>query len=152
MMLCGRRAFHGKSSIEVLHAILKEDCPEISEQKCEIPPAVVRIVRHCLEKSREDRFQSIADVAFDLEALSAGAERESSAGATVQRRSRRRISIGLAAAAIVLVAAVITWQVKRPGEAWENPLANARIERVTDFPGIETDAAISPDGVHSVPL
>jgi len=46
----------------------------------------------------------------------------------------------------VLVAAVITWQVKRPGEAWENPLANARIERVTDFPGIETDAAISPDG------
>jgi serine/threonine protein kinase len=145
-MLSGRRAFHGNSSIEVLHAILKEDCPEISEQKCEIPPAVVRIVRHCLEKNREDRFQSIADVAFNLEALSTRAESESSAATKPQTRTRWGLWIALAAAAIVLVAAVITWQVKRPSETWENPLANAHIERVTDFPGTETDAAISPDG------
>jgi Tol biopolymer transport system component len=145
-MLCGRRAFHGKSSIEVLHAILKEDCPAISEQKCDIHPAVVRIVRHCLEKNREDRFQSMADVAFDLEALSAGAEREPSVTTKAQTRTRRGLWIALAAAAIALVAAVITWQVKRPSEAWENPLANAHIERITDFPGTETDAAISLDG------
>jgi serine/threonine protein kinase len=145
-MLSGKRAFHGKSSIEVLHAILEADCPEISEQKCEIPPAVVRIVRHCLEKNREDRFQSIADVAFNLEALSTRAESESSAATKPQTRTRRGLWIALAAAAIVLVAAVITWQVKRPSDSWENPLANAHIERVTDFPGTETDATISRDG------
>ena len=31
-------------------------------------------------------------------------------------------------------------------DAWENPLAGAQIERLTDFEGVEADAAISPDG------
>src|SRR5262249_6842246 len=52
----------------------------------------------------------------------------------------------VAAAGILLAAAGAIWFVQRSDKLWENPLANAHIERVTDFPGTETDAALSPDG------
>jgi len=54
--------------------------------------------------------------------------------------------MAVAAAGIVLTATIAIWQGQRSEEVWENPLANAHIERVTDFPGTENDAAISPDG------
>ena len=148
-MLAGRRAFQGDSAVEVLNAILKEEPTEISESKREVPPALVRVVRHCLEKNREERFQSMADVAFYLEALPAAADRETSAAerARPRGRGRRWMAVAAVVAVIIALAAAITiWRVLRPDEVWENPLANAHIERVTDFPGTETDAAISPDG------
>ena len=145
-MLAGRRAFEGASAVEVMNAILKEEPPEISELKREVPPALVRVVRHCLEKNREERFQSMADVAFYLDSLPAAADRETSAAQRAQPRSRGRRWMALAAAGIALAAAITIWQVQRPAEVWDNPLANAHIERVTDFQGTETDAAISPDG------
>jgi serine/threonine protein kinase len=146
-MLCGRRAFCGNSTVEVLHAILKEDFPKISELKREIPSEVDRIVRHCLEKKREDRFQSISDVAFNIEALSEGGDSEASSVERTPSRSRRLSWLVPAAAGVALVAALVLWRVQRSDdERWENPLADAHIERVTDFPGNETDAAISTDG------
>ncbi|HKA18136.1 MAG TPA: protein kinase [Blastocatellia bacterium] len=146
-MLAGRRAFEGDSAVEVLNAILKEEPPEISEPKREVPPALVRVVRHCLEKSREDRFQSMADLAFHLEALPAAAHREPSAAERTRPRDRGRLWVAVTAAVIALVAAAITiWRVRWSDEVWENPLANAHIERVTDFPGMETSAAMSSDG------
>ncbi|MBA2525796.1 MAG: serine/threonine-protein kinase [Pyrinomonadaceae bacterium] len=145
-LLTGRRAFQGNSAVEVLNAILKEEPPEISEPKREVPPALVSVVRHCLEKDRDDRFQSMADVAFFLEALPATADRETSAAKQTQRRSLGRRWIGVAAVVIAVATAITIWQIQRMDELWENPLANAHIERVTDFQGTETDAAISPDG------
>ncbi len=69
-MLCGKLAFQGNSAVEVMNAILKEEPPEIAESGQEIPPALMRVMRHCLEKDRANRFQSINDVAFYLETLS----------------------------------------------------------------------------------
>src|SRR5262249_25467003 len=153
-MLTGRRAFQGNSAVEVMNTILKEEPPDILEAAREVPPALVGIVRHCLEKSREDRFQSMADLAFHLDAISAAADRETSAAERAQQRSRGRRQASrqasrwmvVAAAGILLAAAGAIWFVQRSDKLWENPLANAHIERVTDFPGTETDAALSPDG------
>ncbi len=69
-MLSGNRAFKGESAIETLNAILKEDPPDISPTNSNVPPALERIVRHCMEKSPEERFQSARDLAFALEAIS----------------------------------------------------------------------------------
>ena len=145
-MLTGRRAFEGRSAVEVVNAILKEEPPEIAELKREVSPAHVRAVGHCLEKNREDRFQSMADVAFYFEALPAAADRETSSaqGARPRRLGRRWMAV--AAVAIALAAAGAIWQIQRSDEVWENPLANAHFERLTDFPGTESDAAISSDG------
>jgi Tol biopolymer transport system component len=69
-MLSGRRAFRGASAVETMNAILKEDPPDLSDTNRSLPPALERIVGHCLEKNPEERFQSARDIAFDLEALS----------------------------------------------------------------------------------
>ncbi|HUP59564.1 MAG TPA: protein kinase [Thermoanaerobaculia bacterium] len=68
-MLTGTRAFKRNSSIETLGAILKEDPPDLTEVVPSIPPALERLVRRCLEKDREQRFQSARDLGFNLETL-----------------------------------------------------------------------------------
>src|SRR5512136_2295410 len=67
-MLSGRRAFHGDSSVETLNAILKEEPPELPADR-QIPPLLDRLVRHCLEKKPEDRFQSARDLVYELEGV-----------------------------------------------------------------------------------
>ena len=69
-MLTGNRAFKRASSIETLSAILKEDPPDLSETLPNIPPHLEKLVRRCLEKDRDQRFQSARDLAFNLETLS----------------------------------------------------------------------------------
>jgi Tol biopolymer transport system component len=71
-MFAGTRAFEGSSSVETMHAILKEDPPEITKASKKIPPETDRLIRRCLEKAPEERFQSARDLAFALEALSSG--------------------------------------------------------------------------------
>ncbi len=68
-MLSGQRTFSGDSAIEVMNAILKEEPPELSETNAKISPALDRIVRRCLEKRPERRFQSASDLGFALETL-----------------------------------------------------------------------------------
>jgi serine/threonine protein kinase len=70
-MIANRRPFAGDSAIEVLNAILKGEPQEFSEMKAKIPPALERIVRRCLEKKPEMRFQSASNLGFALEVLSA---------------------------------------------------------------------------------
>ena len=69
-MLTGRRAFERDTGADTMMAILKEDPPEFDTTRGHIPPALDRIVRHCVEKNVVERFQSARDVAFALEALS----------------------------------------------------------------------------------
>ena len=69
-------------------AILTEDPAELAEATPSLPPALERIVHHCLEKLPEQRFQSSYDVAFALEALS------TSSGKTTPRSSRAARSQG----------------------------------------------------------
>ena len=52
-MLSGRRAFRGDSAVETMTPILKEEPPELSADAACLPPALERVVRHCLEKSPE---------------------------------------------------------------------------------------------------
>jgi dipeptidyl aminopeptidase/acylaminoacyl peptidase len=70
-LLAGHRAFSGASAVETLNAILTEDPPELSGVGTTIPGALDRVIRRCLEKRPEGRFQSAHDVALALEAASA---------------------------------------------------------------------------------
>jgi serine/threonine protein kinase/WD40 repeat protein len=70
-MLTGVRAFKRSSAIETLGAILKEDPPDLAESLPNVPPALERLSRRCLEKDRDLRFQSARDLAFNLETMSA---------------------------------------------------------------------------------
>ncbi len=88
-MLTGQRAFRRDTSAETMTAILKEDPPEITELNRTISPSLDRIVRHCLEKNPDQRFQSARDLAFDLEALSAASN--TSQGKVAQPTAVQRV-------------------------------------------------------------
>jgi len=67
-MISGVAPFRGESAIETLHAILKDEAPPLSAG-LECSAELELVVRHCLEKKREARFQSARDLAFVLEFL-----------------------------------------------------------------------------------
>jgi eukaryotic-like serine/threonine-protein kinase len=69
-MLTGKRAFRGATHADTISAILKEDPENLWELIPNAPPATAHIVRHCLEKRPEDRFQTARDLLFDLSTLS----------------------------------------------------------------------------------
>jgi Tol biopolymer transport system component/tRNA A-37 threonylcarbamoyl transferase component Bud32 len=68
-MLTGRRAFRGATEVDTITAVLREDPPEIDLSQPGVPVPVQQIVRHCLEKEPEKRFQSARDLGFALETL-----------------------------------------------------------------------------------
>jgi Tol biopolymer transport system component len=141
-MLTGQPAFIRKTAAETMAAILKEDPPEPSSAT--IPPGLVRIVTHCLEKAREARFQSARDLAFDLESLSGISATAAPAGVVAAPR-RWRTALGIAVVLLSLFTAVAILLTRRPGPV-DPPLANAQFTRFTDWEGTEGNADISPDG------
>lgn len=68
-MLAGQRAFQAESVVEILHAILKEEPPSLASFNRNLPPALERIVRRCMEKNPGERFHSARDLGFALEAV-----------------------------------------------------------------------------------
>jgi dipeptidyl aminopeptidase/acylaminoacyl peptidase len=69
-MFTGSRAFKGKTAVDTMSAILKEDPADFPSGLHASSPVVERIIRRCLEKSAEQRFQSARDVTFALDAIS----------------------------------------------------------------------------------
>ncbi len=69
-MLAGAPAFRRDSPIETLNSILKDDPPDFFELSIRVPAVLDRVVRHCLEKNPDERFQSARDLAFDLGSIS----------------------------------------------------------------------------------
>ena len=69
-LLGGKRPFQGESGVEVLSATLKDDPPDLAALRTDIAPAVNLLVKHCLEKKAEDRFQTARNLAFQLETVS----------------------------------------------------------------------------------
>ncbi|PYR91908.1 MAG: hypothetical protein DMF84_15070 [Acidobacteria bacterium] len=69
-MVAGAPAFHGDSPIETLSAILRDDPPRLRSAAAAVPE-FDRVIRHCLEKDRDARFQSARDLLFNLELVAA---------------------------------------------------------------------------------
>ena len=90
-MLSGERAFHGESAADTMSAILKED-PEDGRR---LPPALERILRRCLEKRAEERFQSARDLGFALEAISDVAEPKEVSGTKTASGSEKASSVAV---------------------------------------------------------
>lgn len=134
-MLTGRRAFRGSTSIDTMHAILYEEPQEFTDASGQIRPALERIVRHCLEKDRERRFQSARDLAFDLSSISGISE-----VMTGPRRRTRRGALAAWSAILILAAVVAGWFFAR----W-NHRSVPRFDRLTFQSRGIASAAFTPD-------
>ena len=65
----GQKAFEGRDRIHRLNKIIREAPPPISDFISNVPPDLEKIIRRCLEKDPEERYQSIKDVAIELKEL-----------------------------------------------------------------------------------
>ena len=140
-MATGRRAFSGKTRTSLIAAILERQPPPMSEIQPMTPPAFEHLVRKCLSKDPDDRWQSVQDVAAELRWIR---DAQSAATPVVRRRAKREIvAWAVAIAALIAVAALAPrlWRDKpSPAPIWFTlPSETAEYE----FPWI---TIVSPDG------
>ena len=69
-MLSGSRAFRGETEVDTMTAVLREDPPTSNLEQAAVPLGYQDVLKHCLEKEPENRFQSARDLAFALQTLS----------------------------------------------------------------------------------
>ncbi len=131
-MVTGRRAFSGQTGVETMTAILTEDPPEITESGKNLPLDLEGVVRHCLEKNPEERFQSARDLAFDLRAIltsSASSKRSPLAWTPRPRAKLWFLAAGLAGLTLL---ALLLW--RNRGGLRKGVLGPSRIEAVAVLP------------------
>ena len=115
-MASGKRPFQGETSAEIISSILRDAPPPVTDLKIELPSHLGRIVKRCLEKNPNHRYQTAAELRSELEVL----KREIDSGSvfeedartraiSVRRASRRTLGIAaaLGALAVVIVLGVV---------------------------------------------
>ena len=157
-MLTAKRAFHRESVVETMHAILKDDAPDLDGDASRVTPALDKIMRRCLEKKPEHRFHSAHDLGFALEALASPSSSSGSglttaasevvAGTTTSTWSSRLPWIAAAAFSLVAVAVLLFTYFKSPSSAGATAVRlSFNAPSNLSFNDVQQDAAvISPDG------
>jgi Tol biopolymer transport system component/predicted Ser/Thr protein kinase len=145
-MATGQKAFSGRTQASLIAAIIERVPPPISTISPLTPPAFDRVVKTCLEKDPEDRWQTAHDVMLELKWVAEGGSAAGLAAPVVARRkTRERIWMGATA---LLAIAVVALSVRsfQPTARESRPIrltlaapANATYESLRSM-------AISPDG------
>ena len=146
-MITGRRPFDGLSEAEVMEMILRESPPSVLELRREIPPDLGRIVRHCLQKDPDRRYQTAKGLRNELDELRADVmgeviSTERSDPPTTILEIISRYWQWAAAAMLILLAVVLSnWHPNPSPPTWTS-------KNVTTDPGWEAEPALSPDGTQ----
>src|SRR5690349_9702858 len=129
-LLSGKKAFKRDTASDTIAAILKEEPQELTQSGRNVSPALDHIVTHCLEKDRENRFQTAKDVAFALSEASSPTSAVPSGSyvaapaipATPAKRGPGKAIWAIAAfAALFAAGALLMW--RRPARAPSVPAA-----------------------------
>jgi serine/threonine protein kinase len=152
-MVAARPPFAGRTTSDIIAAILERDYEPLSRLAADVPAELARIVGKALRKDPEHRYQVMKDLLLDLEALRDEMARPAvsaeSASASSRGHRRRRWAVALICVSGLL--AVMWWyrlelrlsfapRPDPPGPV-DRPLT-----RLTFDQGLQTDAAFSPDG------
>jgi Tol biopolymer transport system component/aminoglycoside phosphotransferase (APT) family kinase protein len=144
-LLTGRQAFAEATISDTIAAIIHRD-PDWAALPPGLPPGVIALLHRCLEKDVRRRKREIGDARIEIDDALAG--RDSAAAPALDREPRRTkrsavLPWAVAGAATIAMAAAVAVQL---WPRWQNPLDNAQFIQLTNFPGAEENAAISPDG------
>ncbi len=139
-MITGHHAFPGKSQLSVLTAILEKEPDPIATFQPLAPPVLDGIVRTCLSKSPDDRWQSAADIARSLQLIP-------SVPASQSRRTTSRALAYILGVLCLVLAVVVFWLATSHDKS--STTSAAHVGRFTfDAPANSpiSDIAVSPDG------
>ncbi|MEO8055575.1 MAG: protein kinase [Acidobacteriota bacterium] len=142
-MISGKGAFKRDTAPETLTAILREEPVDLSGPNRIVDPALERLIRHCLEKSPEERFQSARDLAYALSTLTSSSGALSGATGAVSARAagrRFRPAIPAAVAAGIFLGGI-------GARVLFTPRAAALPDfHVLTYSGSDASPSVSPDG------
>jgi serine/threonine protein kinase len=156
----GQRPFQGQSDVDVMHKILHDKPALIEEINPEAPSELRRMIRHCLAKEPEKRYQSMKDLAFelgdlveeydDLSPTSRGPHSSTSAPAmAVSSRMPRTLIYAAAAIGLALLGGLLfaLWRLKGAPKTAAAPdtFSSMQISRLTSSGRVQ-NAGISADG------
>ena len=143
-MLTGRKAFDGATASTVIGAVVHSDPPAVSSLRPDVTASLDRVVRRCLAKDPDARWQSTVDLVDELKwIVSHPMPGVAPIAAPVGRV--RPLSVLVATVSMALIAALIAWA---PWRAAPIPLSllETRSEIVTPATDDPTSFALSPDG------
>jgi Tol biopolymer transport system component len=164
-MATGQKPFRGDSHVSLLSAILKDSPLSVTDLRQDLPRDFGRMVRRCLAKDPEERYQTAKDLRNDLRALkedvdsgevSGDRTRGSITATTVVTRpahaAARGLPRGAIAGLVVLalgIAAAAIWFFAGRADGGPAPFTSIKLARLTNT-GDAALAAISPDGKYVV--
>ncbi len=149
-MLTGKRAFAGNTPADTMSAILQKDPPDLSQSGSGGSPALERILRHCMEKEPDQRFQSARDVGFALEALS-GTSDSQTTGVLSSTEKNRQWLWKFASLLLFLIAAgaIAILFLRKPSTPQALEAMHLDVTypfNIEPFAGLAGGFAVSPDG------
>lgn len=144
-MATGRRAFEGKSQASLISAIMDKEPPPISQLQPLTPPPLERLVKVCLAKDPDDRFQMAHDVMQELKWI-AEMPSGSAVSASGTRARSRPAWILIATTGVTLIAALLVESAWRRGPV----PPEMRLDIFTPASADPMSFAISPDGTRIV--
>src|SRR5437016_12481393 len=127
-MVTGRKAFEGKSQASVIAAILEHDPLPVSSLQPMSPPALDRVIKICLAKDPEDRWQTTRDMLRELQWIAEADSRAAFPATVVARRKHRELTAWVIVANLAPASAAVSLV-----HLWEHPVAALTI-RSTDTP------------------
>ena len=141
-MLSGRRAFNGRTYLDLADAIRNTE-PDWSVLPRNTPERLRRIIAHCIKKDPHDRTHSMSDVRVELQEI---ANERTGRGSSLNRSTRLGVVAALVAAVLVVLA-VVLW--RNPPRRQSASLA-PRLTQLTFAEGVEEFPAWSRDGASLV--
>jgi len=152
-MAAGKRAFEGKTTASVIAAVLASEPQPISAIQPMSPPALDRVVKMCVAKDPDERFQSVHDVKLQLRWIAeGGSEASIPAQTATQRKSRDRIAWIVAALAVSAALSLALIHFRQPPP--EGRVVRSTIQPPDNgtfvFLGRTSGPMLSPDGRNVV--
>ena len=145
-MATGKQPFDGTSQASLIAAILKEDPAPIATSEPACPRSLDRLVRTCLAKDPEDRWQSARDVAHELRSIAESLGSDAPGSSVRAGRSRERIAWSAFAVAAVAALVCVTLLLRskpEPAEVFTSSILAPEKHRF-EFAG--APPVVSPDG------
>ena len=157
-MATGKRAFEGKSQASLIAAILEREPLPMSSLQPMTPPALDRVVKKCMRKDRDDRWQSARDVTDELKWIAESGSHVGVSGPPtevkgIRTMGRRPLILGVGALLLVAaIASLVAWNLKPAPAPAPQPVTRTVINLPPgqQLAGLDTGPAIalSPDGTH----
>jgi len=144
-MATGLRPFTGDSTASTLSAILRDTPPPVTELNPALPSLFARIVRRCLVKDPERRYQNVKDLRNELEEV----KQDLDSGDVLERAATLKPQTKwkwiVTAAGAIAAAVAVTTLIQQSSRNASTPVQGEFI-RITSQVGIENSPSLSPDG------